>query len=278
MKLSLFAAITALSAVTQAAVLGKASTESASEPGILSPRDDSNDLYEKYVGKGRGYWEELQTVLQNPDAADVATIDFDSRWEARSLNIISAPATAQFAMQKAGLNTQQKFLSITANLKTDSRIYYTNAMSPSIGAIIAKNNYGHVVGAAAPAPDRWSAVTWYLWKQACRQANNQDPSGLDYIFRDHIINAQTKKALDAAMIAAKAKKYDQVGTSIVTTWTPDDEQFYAALATPNGVGVLYLLKDYPAGLGWKTIESISVFWLDGFPEPNMFFTLKPFCG
>ncbi|KAJ5832966.1 hypothetical protein N7474_001277 [Penicillium riverlandense] len=283
MKFSSFAPVFALFAVAQAAVLPKGLlAESASEPGILSQRDDSPNIYEKNVAKGRGYWDQLQTNLQNADATDVAAIDFNAKWEARSPSIGSASEAAQFAMQKAGLNTRQQFLSVTASLKTNRYIYYTDAMSPSIGTIIAKNNYGRAVdphtGVVTNAPDKWSAVTWHLWQQACKQANNKDPSGLDYVFQDHIINEQTIKALDDAMAVAESKKTDNQGEPVVTTWTPDDDQFYAALATPNAVGVAYLLKDYPVGLGWKTIESISVFWLHGFKEPNMWFKLKPFCG
>lgn len=272
---SFAAAIFALSAVVQATPLA--------EPlGIISRRDKSSPDYATYVTKGREYWEELQAVLANPDATDTKTIDYSADWVTVSPSIGTASQAAQFAMKNAGLNSNQKFLSETAKAKINSYIYYSNAYSPSSGMIIANNNYGYAIDPQTKkkilAPDRWSAVTWYLWKDACSRANNKDPSGLNYIFRNHIINDDTKDILDDAMTAGGSQRTNGDGTPTITQWTPDDDQFYAALATPNGIGTVYLLKDYPVGTGRKTIESISVFWLNGLNEPYMLISLEPYCG
>ncbi|KAJ5594244.1 uncharacterized protein N7459_000452 [Penicillium hispanicum] len=275
MKLCTFVTFFSLWVTAQAAVL-----PGGLAPELISEREDSSD-YQKNVTKGHALWDELQAVLQNPDSTDHVIIDFDENWTAGSLSVGSASASSQFALKHAGLNTEQKFLSVTAKYKQNSFIYYTDAMSPMIGAVVAKNNYGQVVdkktGVVSTAPNRWSDVTRYLWGFACEKAK-KDTTGLNYVIRDNIINDKTKAVLKDAMTAAEAQPYDKEGNSRVTTWTPDDEPFYAALATPNGAGVVYLLKDYPVALGWKTIESVAVFWLNYMPEPTLYFTLKPFCG
>ena len=264
--------ILALFTVTQAAA-------GAFETGILSQRDLSLNYYEGNITKGRGYWHELETVLRDPNAKDTPMINFDENWTRQSVAVNLAPDAAVFALKKFGLNSNQKFLSVTAQLRTHSRIYYSNAMSPSIGMIIAKNNYGRSVdphtGVVTSAPDRWSAVIWYLWNWSLKQAGKASAQ-LEYVFQNSIINPATVQTLDSAMAAGKRKMTDKDGNPVTTTWTLSDDEFYAALSTPNGVGVVNLMKSYPVGTGWKTISAISVFWFHG--SPSMLFRLESFCG
>ena len=127
------------------------------------------------------------------------------------------------------------------------------------------------------APDRWSTVSWPPWKLAC-QMDIHDPSDLQYILRMTVIHDATIETLDNAMKAAGKEELDAKGNPTFTTWTPDDDEFYAVLATPNGVGQVYFLVDYSNALKKKTIESITICYPYGQMEPSIRFTLASFCG
>jgi hypothetical protein len=44
------------------------------------------------------------------------------------------------------------------------------------------------------------------------------------------------------------------------TWNIQTEEEKALLVTPNGSGVGWLLVQHEEQLGWKTIESVTLFW------------------
>ncbi|KAJ5612657.1 hypothetical protein N7510_005851 [Penicillium lagena] len=276
MKFSSFVAAFALSAIVRAAIIPKISSADLDPgPNALSQRGDSpeggiDDISEEDCLT-------TKTVLEKA-STDLSLINFDTNWKVVSESKpapISGPLP--YGLKEAGLDPKEEFQTTKAQVK-GAFAHYTNAMSTSSGAIIASEIYGRFTTAVmSDAPDRWSAVTWYLWKKACEKAN-QVPSKLDFIFQDTIMNDKTNKVLNVGMAAADKQKQGKGGEIIVTRWTPDDDQFYAALAAPNSIGSLYLAKDYPNELGWKTIESISVYWPQKLNQPVMWITYVPFCG
>lgn len=184
-------------------------------------------------------------------------------------------------IKEAGLDAKQKFVSIKASLKRNFLIHYKAVMSPELGILIAQDSYGRAENAHGGfdhAPDRWSAIAWPLWKIACFIRNGGDTSVLEYIVLPTIINEKTIETLDDAMKAAGKKKFDDKGNPTFTTWTPDDDGFYAALATGSGAGKTYFLADNSQELKKKTIESITIYYPGGPKEPTMLWKLGSFCG
>lgn len=274
---SLVACLT-FSSIAQAAVLpSEGLFKNPSERHVFSRQDDSFDYF---VTKGRGYWNDLQAVLKNPNASDIPTVDLRNHWKLDPPKISSGTEATRLAMQEKRLNINQQFFSSSLRFKSHNAIWYKNDVSPSSGIIIAKSNYGEaidpVTGAVTRAPIRWSNAVLPVWRLAC-QMKDIDPSALQFISQSTVINDRTIAVLNAAMDTANREKTNGTDLPTFTTWTPEDDEFYAALATPNAVGVLYLLKDYPVTLGWKTIKSIMVYFTGRDKEPNMWFEVEDFC-
>lgn len=269
----------AFSSVAQSAVLPtEALLEEPSKGHVFSRQDNSFDYF---VNKGRSYWKDLQTVLEDPDASDIPIVDLSKHWRLDPPSVTSGTEAAKLAMQQERLNMNHPFFYSSLQLKSHPAIWYKNDVSPASGIIIAKSNHGEAIdpdsGAVTRAPTRWSAAIIPLWKLAC-QMNGVDPSALQYISQSTVINDQTIAVLNAAMAAANREKADRKGRPTFTKWTPEDDEFYAILATPNGVGVVYLLKDYPATLGWKTIKSIMIYFTGQGKDPNVWFEMEDSCG
>ncbi|KAJ5832039.1 hypothetical protein N7474_000350 [Penicillium riverlandense] len=258
----------------------KSLPEEAFETHIFSERAGSPSVsFDEYVAKGRRRWAEFQSVLADPNAIDVATIDVTKNWVVGQPGPITVSDDTEYALKQAGVNVARNaFAKVMVRLRTNNQIFYENYVAPQVGTLIAANNYGRATnpqtGLMDTAPDKWSAVMWVVWQAACGHLKI-DPSTLSYVFQDEIINTETNSTLATA--AADRMGEDAAGNPLITTWTPDDDAFYAALATPNGIGTLFFLKDYSIALDRQTIKSISVFYE---PEPQwftMWFELEDSC-
>lgn len=134
------------------------------------------------------------------------------------------------------------------------------------GAIVAEANFSPTfqrqrAGSKAeiPALNRWSDVVWFLWsKEAGDQAGN-----LRYIFRDNARNEVTRAIIE------KIHGLEDHPDTLDLPWpgrTYDmrTEDGKALLATPQGIGVAYLIKDHSDVLGRK-IPLARVFTVDNRP-------------
>ncbi|KAJ5884643.1 hypothetical protein N7495_009153 [Penicillium taxi] len=158
-------------------------------------------------------------------------------------------------------------------------IFYGTLIAPQVGVLIAKNSFASAYNPNTRqdevAPDRWSTVIWSIWELACRMSRI-DSSSLRYVLQDAIINEETNSTLFTAVSAMNRLGTDTSGNPLVTTWTPEDDQFYAAIGTPNGVGVVYLLKDRSNALE-RTISKASTIWVAKEQVFYMWFELDDYC-
>ncbi|KAJ5594361.1 uncharacterized protein N7459_000569 [Penicillium hispanicum] len=264
MQKLLFLTFFAVSAVAEIPFNPNVTSDNPSlENAHLSKRNDL-EIYEAAVTKGRQLYAELQDTLADPDAADEITIDLDTNWNVAKHSLTTAVGEdALYALSHIGISASVPKVFVKTTRKTNSGIFYENIIAPTAGLLISSNNYGSAknptTGLTDVAPDRWSAVAWADLDMICTDAR-VDPSSLRYILQDEIINAKTNTTLYIAASKSNGLGTDASGNPVVSTWTPADEEFYAALGTPNGVGSVYILKDYPEGVGRQTIVSVSAFW------------------
>lgn len=99
----------------------------------------------------------------------------------------------------------------------------------------------------------YSDITFLEWEHLAGDKTN----GLQYIFRNNIINRQTKNAIFQALansgvedgpVAWPGHKFDM-----------QSKEGKAILGTPNGNGIAWILFSHRAQLGWKTVKSVVVF-------------------
>ena len=62
------------------------------------------------------------------------------------------------------------------------------------------------------------------------------------------------------------------------TWAAETEA-KALLGTPNGSGIAWLLIQHKRQLGWKMVDSVTLFWKDGHEgdlgsNPSLLFRIK----
>lgn len=84
-----------------------------------------------------------------------------------------------------------------------------------------------------------------------------DPSELYWIFRQYITNVYTQRIMDRIFSDTQYTSLP-ADESYITTVRPGEEAFLALLKTPNVVGPVYMLMDYPNGLRRKTVKDIIV--------------------
>ncbi|MCJ1486407.1 hypothetical protein MMC06_006584 [Schaereria dolodes] len=125
----------------------------------------------------------------------------------------------------------------------DYRSWFYSQGGPS-GTIIPFNNYRR------GGPLHWSDAVFYQWEKYNAE-NPERIAELRYIMRHEIENTDTIAIIEHACENVSRQK------SLNWRWMPSDEAFYALLATPNGVGVPYMLTDRSIALGKLTIASIE---------------------
>ena len=133
------------------------------------------------------------------------------------------------------------------------RTEYANSYGPKSGVIVAEDNKragGYIA---------WSLVTAMIWADTCSQAGSS-ASGLQYVFRDNIVNTDTKSFID------------KVGMG--KTFLPNSDGFNALLGSANGKGVAYLLLQHSNLVGKKTIKQVTTFKADD-GAYEMYFQIIP---
>lgn len=93
------------------------------------------------------------------------------------------------------------------------------------------------------APVRWADAIFVLWKQACAE-ERRSPSVLKFIVRALISNPETINTLD------EIQRNIPMSTHFLFESSQDD--FFAILGTPNGVGTADLLTRYVHSFGTKS--------------------------
>ena len=114
--------------------------------------------------------------------------------------------------------------------------------------------------AFTPKFRRWSDLVWFVWaKQAGEEAGN-----LRYIFRDNVINSDTKGVIDQ-IFKIPRNTFDQ-------PWPPGPGKTFdvattdagkALLGTPHGSGIAWMMADHKDTLGERGLK-VTCFTSDGF--------------
>lgn len=157
-----------------------------------------------------------------------------------------------------------------------TRAIYDNHYNPSL--IIAKYNFGPASqGNRAPVKgtdndpypllSRLSDVL-FLEFQRVMAESSQPMDGLKCVWRDQVINAQTRDI--AAQVASETHL-----TRDIPEWPGKDiaagsDELALLIASPNGAGVAYLLLQHREQLGRKTISGAKV-WLETMGLDILFF-------
>lgn len=142
--------------------------------------------------------------------------------------------------------------------ETKGTIFASENVSPqqSIAMYRRQNNLPQLTEAQlrdhVPKLNRWSDVVWFVWaKQAGNQAGN-----LRYIFRDNVINDDTKGVIDQIFgIPSKSLDLPWPGKTFDVEKTKEGK---GLLGTPHGAGIAWMLADHKAELGDRALK-ITVF-------------------
>ncbi|KAI4091313.1 MAG: hypothetical protein LQ344_004172 [Seirophora lacunosa] len=144
----------------------------------------------------------------------------------------------------------------------EERATYTQYHIPALSAIISDHSQGpmnwiktrhlragqpfptnkYIMDRLVPPLNRWSDVTWTLWKQ--KAGNNA--GNLRYIARNAILNRDTRSVMSYIYDkhgGANARPYPGLEFGM------DTEEGRTLLGTPNGIGVAWILMEHWKDLG-----------------------------
>jgi len=149
---------------------------------------------------------------------------------------------------------------------------FSNTYSPKGGVVVASVNARHQKEDTVPskevpdeekAPDNWSSVAWAQWKRGCvtMTLGTTDFSNMKIIIRRNVNNGITKGLMMEAL-GSEGKSDGQIAYFYPTD--PDnkesDNAFWPLLGSPNGNGIIHLLRDHKIVLGSKSITRIGVYF------------------
>jgi hypothetical protein len=161
---------------------------------------------------------------------------------------------------------------------------FINMIDRGRGVLVAVSNHGPAHALAkwgrddVPQPElrRWSDIAYLQWSDPSLA---HLPNDLKYVVRSSIENRETIATIER--VVANYCKVDKnwclyPGSNI--TWDIEDEEAKALLGTPNGSGVAWLLAQHKRELGWKVVQSVTVFWdhpetLGARDDPSLLFWL-----
>lgn len=157
------------------------------------------------------------------------------------------------------------------------------------GMIIADHNFGpdNMGGRESPPMaaseivplKQWSDVTFIQYQDYCKQHETTTSSfeaclkALRGVMRANVVGAKTREIANEALSQSGRLLR---GWDHRATWTIEEESAQALLATPNGLGVAWLLAQHKAQLGHKVVTEVSVFSDTGaaFDRMNFFFKIE----
>ncbi|KAL8765769.1 MAG: hypothetical protein Q9209_007277 [Squamulea sp. 1 TL-2023] len=219
-------------------------TEHTAHSPTLIKRDD----YSEAVAKGKQLWAALKQhcsqEVTEPSLQQLKELEW-TILDANEDNTDPPADGVEGMFSKLGLSTGEQYYSRYAYSKfenidgEDVRNEFANSYGSKDGVIIAEDNK-RIKGSTIA----WSTVTAFIWQDTCN-IDKTDPKSLKYVFRDTIVNVNTKAFID------------KVGMD--KTFKPEEEGFFALLGSANGKGVAYLLLQHSSFLGKKTIKQVVTF-------------------
>jgi hypothetical protein len=136
------------------------------------------------------------------------------------------------------------------------------------GVLVAQHNYGpaHIVAESemiipVPKLEHYSDIAYLQWSDPRLR---HLPNDLQHVIRMRIENDETLAVIERVLAVDYRKEHrtPEYWVSDVEglTWDIETEAAKALLGTPNGSGVAWLLVQHKTQLGWKVVESVTLFW------------------
>lgn len=128
------------------------------------------------------------------------------------------------------------------------------------------------------APDNQKIEHWSdLFYQVVRGVYTDGPPDIKYILRDAVNNEATKSRLQDAHNSLPQLVSNEKGTFSLSSLDPNEVRVCKELiGSPNGVGIPFLLGDYPVTFRQKKIEKIHTWVLVQEQKWSIGFELAPF--
>jgi hypothetical protein len=204
--------------------------------------------------KGQKVWDLLTAAT-----TDTAGISAKYEESYKSLEVASTVGTVFNAgkrvktiMKALGVTLPSSLKGIEIKGKTAGQSAYENYFSSN--AIFAINNFKAQDPVETAKQVNWNVVAFEQFKNA-----GGKPTDLKYVMRFEISNAGTKAVLEEVYKSAgKEADITAEDTQEWQSWTHsgNGDSFLGLLGTPNGNGAGYILSDYAATLGQKSIQAI----------------------
>ncbi|KAJ5183586.1 hypothetical protein N7492_001202 [Penicillium capsulatum] len=269
-----------------------------------APQITRSPLWHTYAQKGREKWAELvRRWRTNPLPADARTLSLEELeqevWDFEDLwcDEAQAPREAEshFLMTLGIRPWEPACFDIVATDvdhppdtdKDDYGISFHSDYCPKYGGLVAKNSHKETKdddGNVHLAKNSWSDITWALWCAKCSD-EQQSPSGLQWVGRHNVINSDTLQIIYEMRRDVRPSgilnEHDPE-PYLIYTLTERNPDFYALLASPNGNGVFYLLKDHLNTLR-RSVSEIRVLqrrkvrggrWVDSGDNPDLLFVFS----
>ncbi|KAL8781326.1 MAG: hypothetical protein Q9203_001241 [Teloschistes exilis] len=275
--------------------LSKPASKVEEQRAALAERAFPNTLtYEKALCNGRRYWALIQAGNPNPphvtqkefdesgwtlNEGYPKIIDDDLKGPIAQLGISTDPA----GLYRVAAQQFSPFTNQNGQPQDDpSGGQYLQDYIPASGTIIAAENISPLQNLITyfrdssqppataeqmrdllPPLNRWSDIVWFVWAQ--KSGGDDRAGGLRYIFRDNIINNDTKGVIDQVFhIPSYSFDLPWPGKTFDIASEDDGK---ALLGTPHGAGIAWMMADHRDVLGPRGLK-VTCFTGDGFFKPG----------
>ncbi|MCJ1244504.1 hypothetical protein MMC30_001702 [Trapelia coarctata] len=226
-----------------------------------TPSWDPETGWKTAVARGTRLWNDLCNGKYSDKKTKTLKEDhweIEELWPNAGVNSWLRPMLLKFAQSTGKPNVQVKAIHRDGvptgqYLPEELKIRYTNTYCPQGKLIICDNNEKETESGKLPQLF-WSDVVFAIWKEQCEKAG-LPVSDLDYIFRNNVINTETRGIIEHAY----QKFRPGTSTKEEATWLPSgntEEGFLALLGSPNGYGVARFLLEHETALGRKTVARV----------------------
>lgn len=242
-----------------------------------NPAHPPSNQLKIYRQKGHETYKKITTALTSTGVKDAPLPDL-AGWDIDVSPVQFFDSNTRLCLQAINWDHDDMpryFRTYEHHLHADRYFQYMNHMGPKVGIMIAEYNQG-IDASGQRAPDRWSEVVWKSWTDET-YADRILASNLRYVVQESIINLDTQAILDEVTRDQKnSENGDNPDDVFVYEFTPDDEDFYAILSSPNCIGTARIAMNYPNGLGSKTVSMIRVFNIPETDYWDMVIELQPY--
>lgn len=251
-------------------------TDSGDEPALVRKVLHDKD-WNTYRDKGQDYWGHFNR--RDINQPDYDPCDLDGLYATPDQHVkvgTTLVGNLKQILNSLGVPTGPDYFQVFSFYPKNYLINlfgeFMNNYSPQDGVVVASVNARHQKGDTVPsrevpdeekAPDNWSSVAWAQWKRGCitMTPGTSDFSNIRIIMRRNVDNGITSSFMVEALESV-GKSDGQIAYFYLTD--PDnkdsDNPFWPLLGSPNGNGMIHLLKDHKSVLGNRSITRIGVYF------------------